>query len=184
MELDTVRSFVEQSGPWGPLVVIVYTIVSHIFAPLVNSPVFFLSIALYGMADAAIYHYIAGLISATINFAISRYLGRRWVVKLGGKKTLDKVDQLIAKSGDKMLIFSRLFGFALFDFISYAAGLTKISYKKYMLITAVFSAIPLFAFAIVFRNINPTFGSWLVIVSAIILFGGAFSWVMGRWIKH
>lgn len=181
---DFIRHIVESAGVWGPVVVVIYTIASHVFAPLVGSPVFFLSIALYGMAAAAILHYVASMISASINFAISRYLGRRWIVKLSGQKTLNKVDQLTKKSGDKMLIFSRLFGFALFDFVSYAAGLTSISFKRYMLITAVFAVIPLSFFAIVFRNIDPSIGNWLGIVSIIILFGSVFSWIVSKWVKR
>ena len=39
----------------------------------------------------------------------------------------------------KVLLVIDLFGVSLFDFISYAAGLTKVSFKTYYLITVVLS---------------------------------------------
>lgn len=118
-------------GIFGPFLFIFYCILAHIIAPLVGTPIFLVSIAIYGIWRTAIFYYIASLISSTINFYISRKLGRPWVKKLGGKKILNQVDKIVDKLGDKILIFCRLFGWSLFDVISYAAGFTKISFKRY-----------------------------------------------------
>src|SRR3989338_6827984 len=112
------KSFVEGQGILGPLAIIGYTIVSHIVAPLVGSPVTFLSIALFGAVKSMLFLYIACMISACINFYISRKLGRKWVGKLAGEGTMNDIDRFLGVSGIGVLVVSRIFCFALFDIIS------------------------------------------------------------------
>jgi len=86
------------------------------------------------------------------------------------------VDEFTSVEGKQVLIISRLFGFPIFEFISYAAGLTNISFKDYFLITAVASIFTNIAAYLVFRNID--FKSeigimiWIVsIIGAGVIFG-------------
>lgn len=67
---------------------------------------------------------------------------------------MTKIDEFSAVEGRQIMIISRLIGFALFDFISYAAGLTKLKYKDYITITAVFGLIPNIFTQFIFRDIN------------------------------
>jgi len=66
------------------------------------------------------------------------------------------VDNFVAVSGRKVLVASRLFGFSILEVISYAAGLTKISFRDYFFITVVFSAPPSIFFAFFFRDTDFT----------------------------
>ena len=135
---QTVR-FINNVGPWGPVVVVAYVVATHVFAPLAGSPMFFVSATVYGMRDSIIYFFIGGLFSSAINFWIARKYGRKWVVKLAGKHAMDDIDNFAEVGGVQILFYARLFGVSLFDFISYAAGLTKVSFKTYYLITVVLS---------------------------------------------
>lgn len=127
--------FVADMGRLGPLIVIFYVVLAHVFAPLVGSPMLFVSAAIYGLGYSTIYFYIGGLFSSAINFWIARKYGRKWVIKLAGKSAMKDIDNFVAVEGTEVLVISRIFGFPLFDFISYAAGLTKIDFKKYYFIT-------------------------------------------------
>ncbi|NQU78038.1 TVP38/TMEM64 family protein [Candidatus Falkowbacteria bacterium] len=151
---DEAREFVRGLGFWGPLVVILYIIISHIIAPVSGAPMMVLGIALFGIYEVTIYSYLAGIISAVIAFYISRRFGRIWVLKLVGQKTMEEIDDFVEYAGTEMLILSRLFGFSVFDVISYAAGLTKVSFRKYFIITLVFSIPARVVFAFVFRNVD------------------------------
>lgn len=149
---EKARDFVKEIGPVGPAVIIVYIVVSHILAPMAGTPGVILSAALFGVFQTMIYIYLAGLVSSAINFYISKKLGRKWIKKLAGKKTTQNIDEFIRIFGTKILVLSRVFGFSLFEVISYTAGLTVISFKKYFLLTAIFSAIPATIFGVVFNN--------------------------------
>lgn len=146
------RVLVEKLGPFGPLVIVFYVVLSHVFAPLAGTPGLLLGVAAFGFYKTSIYTYLAGLISSTISFYISRRFGRKWVTRLVGKKTMTEIDNFVEVSGTKALILSRVFGFSLFDVISYAAGLTKIDFKKYFSITAVFSLIPSLIIIFLFKD--------------------------------
>jgi len=150
------QRFVVSIGPLGPLVVIFYTVLSHVFAPVAGTPGVMLGFAVFGVRKTMTYLYIASMISASINFYIARRFGRGWVTKLAGKKTMKDIDDFVSVSGSKVLAACRVFGFPIFEIISYAAGLTNISFKKYMLITAVFYLIPNFTFAYVLKDTDFT----------------------------
>jgi len=149
-----VESFVNSIGLWGYLVIIIYTVFSHVFAPISGSPGVFLAVTLYGLNTGVFLLYIASLVSSTINFWISRRYGRGLVVKFVGEKSMKEIDELVAIQGKQMLLVSRLFGFSIFEFISYAAGLTKIKFKDYIIITALASSVPSIAMAVVFKDID------------------------------
>src|SRR3989344_5011205 len=166
------KSFVEGQGILGPLAIIGYTIVSHIVAPLVGSPVTFLSIALFGAVKSMLFLYIACMISACINFYISRKLGRKWVGKLAGEGTMNDIDRFLGVSGIGVLVVSRIFGFALFDIISYAAGFSKIRFKKYFIITALCAAVPTTVLGFVVHSFDFTSQYVFIIWSSSLIFAG------------
>src|SRR3989344_2963583 len=170
------KEFVRNSGAIGPLVIIGYINTAHVIAPLVGSPATFLSAAIFGVTKTMLFLYIGGLISSIINFYISRKLGRVWVKKLAGEESLGEIDKLLGVSTIKIFIFSRIFGFALFDVISYAAGFTKISFKKYFAITATFPLIPLSVLAFVFKDFNfASKNSFIIWASGLLLISAIFS---------
>ena len=123
-------------GILGPIIVIAYTAVSHIVAPLTGTPGIVASLSAFGFVRGTIYIYIGSLISATVNFYIARVLGRKWVIRLSGKKSTNRIDSFVTVMGTKLLIVARLVGFSVFEFISYAAGFTNMSFRRYMAITA------------------------------------------------
>ena len=139
--LDTpeIRAVVARGGIIGPIAMIAYVVLSHVFAPVSGSPAMFIGATIFGAHKTVLYIYIAGLISSVINFFISRRFGKGLVVKLAGEKNMSKIDEFIVAFETEVLILARLFGFAIFDVISYASGLTKMRFVKYLVITAIFS---------------------------------------------
>jgi len=178
------KTFVEKLGYFGPLVVIFYTIISHIFVPLAGTPGILLSIAVFGLHKTMFYIYTASMVSAAVNFYISRKFGRKWVTKLAGRKTMNEIDNFVEISGIKILILARIFGFSLFEVISYAAGLTNIEFKKYFTITLIFTLIPNIIFTYLFKNTDFTSGSNLIIwIATLIVTGLIFSFFIKTYIK-
>ena len=141
-------------GPMGPIFIVSFTAFSQIFAPLPGSPASLLSIAVYGYTTTVIFVYLGGLLSASISFYLSRRFGRKLVIKFVGQNTMNEIDDFAKAEGTEVLIISRLIGFPLFDYISYAAGLTNIPFNKYFAITAVCSVIPTLILAVLFKGLD------------------------------
>ncbi len=146
--------FIIRMGPLGPVIIIIYVIISHVFAPITASPMLFVSAPLFGLFDSMVYFYIAGLFSSAINFWIARRFGREWVIRLVGKSSIKDIDNFVKVEGTEALIISRFFGFSAFDFISYAAGLTNIDFKKYYLITNVIAAFVSIILYQIYKNVD------------------------------
>ncbi len=141
---DWMHKLVIWLGPFGPFGVTIYVVISHIFAPIAGSPGVLLSVGLFGLWKTMFYAYLGGLISSAIAFWISKKWGRPLVKKFVGEETMEDIDEFVDASDEKLLIIARLFGFPMFDIVSYAAGLTPLDFKTYFIITAVVSAIPAF----------------------------------------
>lgn len=181
---DEARGFVGDLGILGPAAVMVYIIFSHIVAPISGTPMMVLSIALFGLNEALFYTYLASLASSIIVFYISKKFGRKWVFKLVGEKTMKKIDDFVEYAGVDMLILSRLFGFSIFDIVSYAAGLTRISFKKYFFITLVCSIPARIVFGYFFRNVDfGSLGGVIIWVGTLGLFAILFSLVVKMYIR-
>lgn len=177
------KAFLERYSAWGALVVVGYIIVSHVIAPLVGSPMVFLSAAIFGINRTMLFLYTAGLISSVINFHISRKFGRAWVQKLAGEKNMREMDRFLGVSTLKVFIFARVFGFAIFDVISYAAGFTKISFRKYFYLTAIFYAIPLISLAFIFRDFDFSSGyNFVIWIMSLLLVGAVFAFGFRRYL--
>jgi uncharacterized membrane protein YdjX (TVP38/TMEM64 family) len=157
-QLDTksIKDVILSFGPIGPLSIILYTVISHVVAPLSATPIFLISIAIYGVWQTSLYEYIGSLISAALCFWIARIYGRTLVYKLVGKKTIHEIDRFVEISGTQLLVVSRLIGFSIFEVISYAFGLTEISFKKYMLITALCDLLPNLIFIYLTKDVDFT----------------------------
>ena len=126
----------------SPLIFICLQIIFDLFAPLSSTPLFFAGFALFGK-NIILYHFLANLVSFSLNFWLARLWGKRLVKKFVGQKNLDKIDRLGDRFGLRALIFLRLGQWYLNDFTSYAYGLTSIKFWPYFLVSF-FSSLPLF----------------------------------------
>lgn len=131
---DEISEVVQKAGVFGPLLYILIFASTHVIAPLSGTPVFFAGFGLFG-DKIQIYTYLATMLSAIVNFWISRIWGRDLVKKLAGKD-LEKIDEFTKDYGIKSLIFLRVFQGHLVDFISYAYGLTNIKFTPYIIVSA------------------------------------------------
>lgn len=152
---DEFQQFINNIGILGPAAIIIYIVISHILAPLGGAPAMIASLAIYGLIPTLIYHYIASMISATINFYISKKFGKPIVEKLAGKKTYKQIESFVQKTQKSLLIAGRLIGISFFEIISYAAGFTKVSFKKYIIITAIFSLPSYIVFSAILYKSDP-----------------------------
>ena len=182
---DEFKNFIEGTGIFAPLIIILYFIIAEVIAPLVAAPVILLGQTIFGIYYTLFYVYIGSVIASVISFYISQRFGRKLVAKLVGKKSMKEIDEFIKMSGTLVLIFGRIFGSAISEIISYAFGLTNMRFKKYFAITLLFGAVPYLILAVLFRffNFSPI-NNILIWIGSIVILGGVFSYLVKRFLKN
>ncbi|MBI2592821.1 MAG: TVP38/TMEM64 family protein [Candidatus Colwellbacteria bacterium] len=139
---EEVKSYINYAGVLATVVYAILYLLTLIFAPITGLPFWITGVGLFGIFKTVIITYLVAMIGSVINFFISRKFGRPLLAKLVGEGGVQRIDRLTKNFGTETLILTRLFQGFIFEWISYAAGLTNINFKKYLLIT-LFASIPL-----------------------------------------
>lgn len=86
----------------------------------------------FGPIFGSVYAMAGGLLGATANFYLARYFGRPALERYLGEKRIRQIDQYTAKMGWVLLFIFRLVPGFNFSLVSLAAGLTNISFWKFI----------------------------------------------------
>ena len=130
------RERVAQLGTWGPLMVISLMVLAILVSPIPSGPVAVAAGAAYGHAWGTLYVLLGAEIGALAAFGLARLLGRdvvqRW---FGDRLSVGLLGSQTALMG--IVLVSRLLPFISFDIVSYAAGLTALSFWRFAVATLV-----------------------------------------------
>jgi uncharacterized membrane protein YdjX (TVP38/TMEM64 family) len=125
---------VRDLGPEGVLIYIGVIALSVVISPIPGAPLTMAAGAVWGMLLAGIYSVIGGFLGGVIAYFIGRTLGRSVVQALTGK-----VIYFSQARGERylgwLIFITRLLPVLSFDVISYAAGLTNLSFPIYAIAT-------------------------------------------------
>lgn len=136
-DFDTVREFVASYGVWAAAVSFLLMIFQSVAAPL---PAFLLTLAnanLFGWWQGAILSWTSAMAGAAVCFGIARILGRDVAEKLTSRAGLQQIDTFFERYGRNTILICRLLPFVSFDIVSYAAGLTSMSFASFFLATGI-----------------------------------------------
>ncbi|RRJ83496.1 TVP38/TMEM64 family protein [Aestuariirhabdus litorea] len=131
-----ILQLVRDAGPTGPLIIVATMAIAIVFSPLPSAPIAMVSGALYGHLAGTLYIFIGSLVGASIAFTIARVLGyqaaQQWIEQRFPQWKLGDQRRLMW-----LVMASRLVPFVSFDLVSYAAGITALSYPRFLLATAI-----------------------------------------------
>jgi uncharacterized membrane protein YdjX (TVP38/TMEM64 family) len=131
--LENTHQFIHRSGAWAPIFFVILCALSLVIAPFSGSSLFIAGGALFGKETGFLLSLIASIIGCSFNFWISRKLGRRIVARLIGKNSLEELDKFTRRlEGDRGVFYLALVMPLSQDIVSYAAGLTPISYSRFL----------------------------------------------------
>ncbi len=132
--LENAHKLVQQAGIFAPVLFTALCAASLIIAPLSGSSLYVLGGVLFGKEAGFWLSYGASVLGCSINFWISRQLGRQTVTRFVGKKNLDELDKFIGKlkSHHSILYIALIMPLAQ-DIVSYAVGLTTIKYRHFLI---------------------------------------------------
>ncbi|MBD1853285.1 VTT domain-containing protein [Leptolyngbya sp. GB1-A1] len=131
--IDQLRANVAQFGIWAPFTILLLRLTSIVVPALPGTAYAVLSGALFGFAKGLIVIAIADFLACAINFFIARRYGRGVVRRLVGKRFMNKLDRWSQKylEGNFFLMTGALMT-SFFDYICYAAGLSRMSWKRFI----------------------------------------------------
>lgn len=137
MDPDVVKVYIRSFGPMAAVISFLLMMFQSVAAPLPAFLITFANAAVFGWVGGAILSWSSAMAGAALCFWIARLYGRGAVVKFTGKTALDSVDQFFEKYGTKSIIIARLLPFMSFDIVSYAGGLTSMSFRSFFIATGI-----------------------------------------------
>lgn len=137
LDIEGLKEYILSFGIWGPVVSFLLMILQSVAAPLPAFVITFANAALFGWVYGAILSWTSAMAGAAICFYIAKFLGRNTVENLTSKFALDDVDKFFAKYGKHTILIARLLPFMSFDLVSYAAGLTSMSFSSFFIATGI-----------------------------------------------
>lgn len=112
--------------------IIIYILATVLFIP--GSLLTLGAGVLYGVIGGSVLVSAASTIGAGCAFLIGRYLARGWVAnKIEENNKFKVIDEAVAREGWKIVGLTRLSPIFPFNFLNYAFGLTKVTFKDYIL---------------------------------------------------
>ena len=132
----TMRRWIENAGVWAPLVYVGLKASTYVIAPLSGTPVKLAGGALFGFWEGAVLGLTGDMLGASLNFWIARLFRDKAITRLSGRKAIKQIDELTEHVGGwRALVAARLFLSSLYDFISYAAGLSKLPFRQFFFVS-------------------------------------------------
>ncbi|MDA8236037.1 MAG: TVP38/TMEM64 family protein [Clostridia bacterium] len=136
-DIKGMKEYLAGFGIWGPIVSMGLMILQALAAPLPAFVITFANAWIWGWAFGAVISWTGAMIGATICFYLAKWFGRPLVEKMVGGKTLELTDKFFDRYGKYTVIIARLIPVVPFDPISYAAGLTNMSLRSFLIATGV-----------------------------------------------
>ncbi len=173
------RDYILSFGAWAPIVSALLMVLQALVAPL---PAFVLTFA-NGLAFGTFWGGMLSLVSASlaaaVSFWIARSLGRGPVEALVGREHLGAADRWFLRWGAYAILVARLVPVVSFDIISYAAGLTRMGFWRFMLATAVGMTPATFIYAYLGGK-APQYVQVLVVVFGVVIAGSVVAALLRR----
>lgn len=137
LNLESLKQYILSFGIWAPIISFILMILQSVAAPLPAFLITFANAALFGWVKGALISWTSAMAGAALCFYIARFLGRDTVEKLTSKFAIDSVDEFFNKYGKHTILIARLLPFISFDLVSYAAGLTSMSFVSFFIATGI-----------------------------------------------
>lgn len=137
VDVDLARGYILGFGIWAPIVSFLLMILQSIAAPLPAFIITFANAGLFGWVKGAALSWTSAMAGAALCFYIARFFGRDVVEKLTSKYALESIDDFFDQYGNYAILIARLLPFVSFDIVSYAAGLTSMSFWSFFIATGI-----------------------------------------------
>lgn len=131
IEQEQIEQWLERAGIWGPIIyIILYTIGTLLILP--STPLNLSGGAIFGVWWGTLWTTIAALVAAIVAFAFTRTVGREMVARrLAGR--WEAIDAEMRQGGLFYMFAIRLLPLIPYGIVNFAAGLTSIRFRDYLI---------------------------------------------------
>ena len=128
LDLQRLKYYLLHFGVWAPVISALIMMFQSVAAPLPAFVVTLTNGLLFGAFWGTLLSWSSSMAGAVICFYIARWAGRPAAERFVSKRALNYVDGYFKRYGNNSVLIARLLPFVSFDAVSYAAGLTSISF--------------------------------------------------------
>jgi uncharacterized membrane protein YdjX (TVP38/TMEM64 family) len=179
-DVDGLRDYMRSFGFWAPIASLCLMILQAIAAPVPGFFIVFANGLAFGVFWGGLLSLAGQTLAAMVCFAIARGLGRGAIEGLIGKLGLSTADKWFERWGATGIFVARVLPGIGFDAVSYAAGLTKMSFVKFVLATLLGAAPQTFAYAYLGQNATKYVWPLLGISTLVLVVVGGVAYIRGR----
>ena len=168
----------------GPIILILWRVFGIIVPAIPAGVISFAAVPIFGWLHTYIYTLSGILAGTSLAFFLARIFREKLVARFMPLQKIHKLESEMSKKKEFFAIVAlRLFTAPVMDFSSYIAGLTKISYKKFLLATLVASLPDIFIFYIGEETYKRFFGK-SIFIAVIVLFVIALTYFIYKKYNH
>lgn len=143
--VEELRKFVKESGQWGVLVLFGLTLLQVVVLPIPAAVTILIGVLMYGPTVSFIVSTVGTITGSIICFLLGKFFGYKVVAWIIGDEKAKKYADFINEKGKIPFIVMLLFPFFPDDILCMAAGLTKMTFK-FFIITVVLTRPIMIAF--------------------------------------
>ena len=183
---DNLARWVEDAGAWAPAAYLVLKMSTFIFAPLSGSSIELASGAIFGVWGGVFLSLVGSTLGGVVNYWIARLFGRKGIVKFAGQKGMEQVDHATERIANwRVLAMSRIVLSPIYDFITYAAGLTRIPFWQFLAVSFIGGIPVAFFFPLIgHASVSNNSGNMLVMAVSAAAFVGLGALIIYRKYKQ
>jgi uncharacterized membrane protein YdjX (TVP38/TMEM64 family) len=136
-DVEGFKDYLLSFGPLAAVVSGLLMVFQSVLAPLPAFVITFANGLLFGWLFGAILSWSSAMLGAVLCFYLAKFLGRPVIEKMVTKKALDWWDSFFSKYGKHSILIARLLPIVSFDLVSYAAGVTSVSFWQFFWATGI-----------------------------------------------
>jgi uncharacterized membrane protein YdjX (TVP38/TMEM64 family) len=168
-DIAGLRDYIVSFGLWAPVASCFLMVLQALVAPVPSFLITFANGLAFGVFWGWVLSVFGHVLAASVCFGISRALGRVPVEVLVGKAGLESTDRWFARWGVYAVFAGRLLPGVAFDAISYAAGLTSMRFRNFLVATTLGIVPQTFLYSYLGRQAPQYVGLFLVTTGIFLL---------------
>jgi uncharacterized membrane protein YdjX (TVP38/TMEM64 family) len=181
---EQIRGWIEGFGAWGPVAIVLLEMIQALLAPIPGQAIEAVSGYLYGPWLGTLYPVIGLAIGSFITFSLARRFGRPLAIRLIGKQSMARLDDLVRRGGAPFFFLIWLLPFAPDDLACLAAGLTPMPIRQFMVLMILGRMPGVFVSVVVGANVARIQPIWWAVLFVGIGIAALVFWRWGQQIQE
>lgn len=135
VDVGLVEGYILSFGILSPAVSFLLMIFQALVAPLNQFIIILANASIFGWAKGAVFSWLSVMAGASLCFGIAKFYARDAASRLANRFAIYGIDEFFEKYGRYVILIARLCPFMSFDMVSYASGLTSMSFRSFFCAT-------------------------------------------------